>query len=129
MNDSEKNKKYKAHNYILCVMAEGGHRRVFSPDFEIHFSVPVSADPHKWTAITLQQMEVEIESRLKKLEEKGLPHPTPQRWREAIPEFMNVQQAADFLNVSPSTLRRMNLPSQETPGGHRRYSRRDLEAL
>ena len=50
-----------------------------------------------------------------------------------LPAWLRVQQAAELLGVSPSTLRRWadsgKVPSQRTPGGQRRFSREDLAAL
>jgi len=48
-------------------------------------------------------------------------------------EWLRVQQAAELLDVSPSTLRRWSdagkVSSRRTPGGQRRFSRDDLVAL
>ncbi len=52
---------------------------------------------------------------------------------EAIQRFMNVSEAAEFLGVSPASLRKWSdqdlLPVYRTPGGQRRYSPADLEAF
>jgi excisionase family DNA binding protein len=46
-------------------------------------------------------------------------------------EWISLGEAADVLGVHPSTVRHWadsgDLPSQRTPGGHRRFRRRDLE--
>jgi excisionase family DNA binding protein len=49
------------------------------------------------------------------------------------PEWMTLGQAAKFLGVAQSTLRKWSdhgqVPTFYTPGGHRRYRRGDLEAF
>jgi excisionase family DNA binding protein len=46
-------------------------------------------------------------------------------------EWVSLGEAAEILGVHPSTVRHWadsgDLPSQRTPGGHRRFRRRDLE--
>lgn len=130
--NSKPPQKLQAHNYMLCVIVEFGHRRIFSPDFDIHFTVPTSADPHKWTAITLAQVEHEIQSRLKTIEAQGEEPPTPKKWRDVVnpvpKDLIGIDEAAALLNVSASTLRRnKEIPCHETPGGHRRYSIKELK--
>jgi excisionase family DNA binding protein len=48
-------------------------------------------------------------------------------------EWVSLGEAADILGVHPSTVRHWadsgELPSQRTPGGHRRFRRRDLQQL
>jgi len=47
------------------------------------------------------------------------------------PEWLTLGQAAKFLGVAQSTIRKWSdqgrVPAFYTPGGHRRYRRRDLE--
>jgi excisionase family DNA binding protein len=47
--------------------------------------------------------------------------------------FLNVGQAAEYLGVSPASLRNWSdqgkLPVYRTPGGQRRYRIRDLDAF
>jgi excisionase family DNA binding protein len=47
-------------------------------------------------------------------------------------EWINLGDAADFVGVHPTTMRawadKGEMPSQRTPGGHRRFRREDLEA-
>jgi len=49
------------------------------------------------------------------------------------PEWLTVGQAARFLGVAQSTIRKWSdqgrVPAFYTPGGHRRYRRRDLETF
>ena len=49
------------------------------------------------------------------------------------PEWMTLGQAAKFLGVAQSTIRKWSdngrIPTFYTPGGHRRYRRGDLEAF
>lgn len=49
------------------------------------------------------------------------------------PEWLTLGQAARFLGVAQSTIRKWSdlgrVPAFYTPGGHRRYRRRDLEAF
>jgi excisionase family DNA binding protein len=49
------------------------------------------------------------------------------------PDWMTLGQAAKFLGVAQSTIRKWSdqgrVPAFYTPGGHRRYRRRDLEAF
>ncbi len=46
-------------------------------------------------------------------------------------EWVNLGDAADFVGVHPTTMRawadKGEIPSQRTPGGHRRFRRQDLE--
>src|SRR5258706_1368619 len=48
-------------------------------------------------------------------------------------EWLTLGQAARFLGVAQSTIRKWSdqgrVPAFYTPGGHRRYRRRDLEAV
>ena len=50
---------------------------------------------------------------------------------DRFPTLLNVGQAADFLGVSPASLRSWSdqgkLPVYRTPGGQRRYRVKDLE--
>lgn len=47
-------------------------------------------------------------------------------------EWLNLGDAAEFVGVHPTTMRawadKGEIPSQRTPGGHRRFRREDLEA-
>lgn len=47
-------------------------------------------------------------------------------------EWINLGDAAEFVGVHPATMRawadKGEIPSQRTPGGHRRFRREDLEA-
>src|SRR5947199_2195387 len=49
------------------------------------------------------------------------------------PEWLTLGQAAKYLGVAQSTIRKWSdqgrVPAFYTPGGHRRYKRRDLEAF
>jgi len=62
------------------------------------------------------------------------PYPNPSR-RAPIgePDWLTLGQAAKFLGVAQSTIRKWSdqgrVPAFYTPGGHRRYRRRDLEAF
>ena len=57
----------------------------------------------------------------------GRPAPTGE------PDWLTLGQAAKFLGVAQSTIRKWSdqgrVPAFYTPGGHRRYRRRDLEAF
>jgi excisionase family DNA binding protein len=58
--------------------------------------------------------------------------PAPSRRpSSAEPEWLTLGQAAKFLGVAQSTIRKWSdqgrVPAFYTPGGHRRYRRRDLE--
>jgi excisionase family DNA binding protein len=60
---------------------------------------------------------------------------TPANRRPPVgePEWLTLGQAAKFLGVAQSTIRKWSdqgrVPAFYTPGGHRRYRRRDLEAF
>src|SRR5258705_11388894 len=49
------------------------------------------------------------------------------------PDWLTLGQAAKFLGVAQSTIRKWSdqgrVPAFYTPGGHRRYRRRDLETF
>src|SRR5436853_6127348 len=49
------------------------------------------------------------------------------------PDWMTLGQAAQYLGVAQSTIRKWSdlgrVPTFYTPGGHRRYRRRDLDAF
>jgi excisionase family DNA binding protein len=57
------------------------------------------------------------------------PRPAP----TGEPDWLTLGQAAKFLGVAQSTIRKWSdqgrVPAFYTPGGHRRYRRRDLEAF
>jgi excisionase family DNA binding protein len=52
---------------------------------------------------------------------------------QSEPDWLTLGQAAKFLGVAQSTIRKWSdngrVPAFYTPGGHRRYRRRDLEAF
>jgi excisionase family DNA binding protein len=56
---------------------------------------------------------------------------TNRRPPQGEPEWLTLGQAAKFLGVAQSTIRKWSdqgrVPAFNTPGGHRRYRRRDLE--
>jgi len=117
------------------VIHESGYRRIFSPDFDFHFTVPIEDDPHRWTALTLHQAEKEIELRLNRLTLEGKDHPTPTKWRRQVlspaEKRVGIREAAGLLGISESTVRRLGndgkLLFSLTPKGHRRFSLCALE--
>ncbi len=61
-------------------------------------------------------------------------HPSAARRAGTVePEWLTLGQAAKFLGVAQSTIRKWSdqgrVPAFYTPGGHRRYRRHDLEAF
>ena len=58
---------------------------------------------------------------------------TPRRAPASEPDWLTLGQAAKFLGVAQSTIRKWSdqgrVPAFYTPGGHRRYRRRDLETF
>jgi excisionase family DNA binding protein len=58
---------------------------------------------------------------------------SPRRAPTSEPDWLTLGQAAKFLGVAQSTIRKWSdqgrVPAFYTPGGHRRYRRRDLEAF
>jgi len=59
--------------------------------------------------------------------------PTARRATQIETDWLTLGQAAQFLGVAQSTLRKWSdqerVPAFYTPGGHRRFRRRDLEAF
>ncbi len=59
--------------------------------------------------------------------------PSSRRAPTSGPDWLTLGQAAKFLGVAQSTIRKWSdqgrVPAFYTPGGHRRYQRRDLEAF
>ena len=59
--------------------------------------------------------------------------PPSRRAPASEPDWLTLGQAAKFLGVAQSTIRKWSdqgrVPAFYTPGGHRRYRRRDLEAF
>ena len=59
--------------------------------------------------------------------------PTARRASQIETDWLTLGQAAQFLGVAQSTLRKWSdqarVPAFYTPGGHRRFRRRDLEAF
>ncbi len=59
--------------------------------------------------------------------------PVPRRGPGIEPEWLTLGQAAKFLGVAQSTIRKWSdqgrVPAFYTPGGHRRFRRRDLESF
>ncbi len=57
----------------------------------------------------------------------------PRRAPASEPDWLTLGQAAKFLGVAQSTMRKWSdqgrVPAFYTPGGHRRYRRRDLEVF
>ncbi len=127
-------RRFKAQDYMLCILYESRYRRIFSPDFDFHFTVPTGEDPYRWITLTLQQAEKEIEFRLNQLTEKSQDHPIPKKWKAQIlfnTKKISIHTAALQLQVSESTLRRLadegKIPFTKTHGGHRRFLISDLE--
>src|SRR5579862_7832881 len=60
-------------------------------------------------------------------------HDPSRRVPPAEPDWLTLGQAAKFLGVAQSTIRKWSdlgrVPAFYTPGGHRRYRRADLEAF
>jgi excisionase family DNA binding protein len=58
-------------------------------------------------------------------------YPSSRRAPTSEPDWLTLGQAAKFLGVAQSTIRKWSdqgrVPTFYTPGGHRRYRRRDLE--
>ncbi|HET7044635.1 MAG TPA: response regulator [Gaiellaceae bacterium] len=58
---------------------------------------------------------------------------TPRRAPQGEPDWLTLGQAAKFLGVAQSTIRKWSdqgrVPAFYTPGGHRRYRRHDLETF
>ena len=131
----QKKRRYEPHHYMLCVIHEPGYRRIFSPDFDFHFTVPTGDNPQRWTAMTLDQAETEIACRLLRLSESGKPHPTPKKWRNEVisssQKTLSIQEASKILGVSESTVRRLakdgTLPYSQTRRGHRRFSMQEIQ--
>lgn len=44
-------------------------------------------------------------------------------------DVLTAREAAELLGISTATLVKYDLPSFRTPGGHRRYLRRDVVAV
>ena len=63
----------------------------------------------------------------------GYGESTGSRTSAAEPEWLTLGQAARYLGVAQSTIRKWTdlerLPAFKTPGGHRRYRRRDLDTF
>jgi excisionase family DNA binding protein len=59
--------------------------------------------------------------------------PEPRRASTTEPDWLTLGQAAKFLGVAQSTIRKWSdqgrVPAFYTPGGHRRFRRQDLEAF
>src|SRR5881398_3862403 len=59
--------------------------------------------------------------------------PSHRRAPAGEPDWLTLGQAAKFLGVAQSTIRKWSdqgrVPAFYTPGGHRRYRRRDLETF
>ena len=59
--------------------------------------------------------------------------PDPRRAPASEPDWLTLGQAAKYLGVAQSTIRKWSdqgrVPAFYTPGGHRRYRRSDLEAF
>jgi excisionase family DNA binding protein len=59
--------------------------------------------------------------------------PEPRRAPASEPDWLTLGQAAKYLGVAQSTIRKWSdqgrVPAFYTPGGHRRYRRSDLEAF
>ena len=131
----QKKRRYEPHHYMLCVIHEYGYRRIFSPDFDFHFTVPTEDDPERWTAMILHQAEAEIACRLTRLTESGQHHPTPKKWRSEVvspsQKTLSIQEASKILGVSESTVRRLakdgTLPYSQTRRGHRRFSMQEIQ--
>jgi len=103
----QKKRRYEPHHYMLCVIHEYGYRRIFSPDFDFHFTVPTEDDPD----------------------------PTPKKWRSEVvspsQKTLSIQEASKILGVSESTVRRLakdgTLPYSQTRRGHRRFSMQEIQ--
>lgn len=137
--------RHSPHHYLLVFEYQAGHRTIYSPDFDFRFTIPISSDPNRYALAAMQIIWQEIESRLKALDAKGLPHPTPRKWSDLSPttaaagarpeqqENVSVAEAAELLGISEATVRRLansgQLKAQLTPGRHRRFLRLEVETF
>lgn len=140
-------KIFSSNQYIICILQVGSHKVIYSPDFQYFFTVPSSQDPHRWTSISIQQVEIEIEKKLAALSKEGKSHPTPKKLAEIFHQenflsksnqhpteqqhLLTIRQTATRLNLSCSTIRRLSqngtLKCSFTPRGHRRFSQKQVQ--
>ncbi len=125
---------YRPVDYLLIIQQDFGHTHIRSPDFNFLFTCPGNQERFSWLSLALQQAEIEIGLRLKKLSDHRLPYPVP--WRVTAHlgpkprERVGMKEACAILECSPSTVRRLvqdgALTCEITRKGHRRFRVEDL---
>lgn len=135
---SEKSNAIIYEKYPLWVQLIDGRLYCYSPDFDMRICDTEHYDPKEvgQIEILLRRMWKEVIPRLikeRKYKEKDIPSPTSPAAMEKDwdKDQLTLQEAARLLRISRSTLHRMSergdMPYKETPGGHRRFFRSDIE--
>ena len=124
--ESQALQAYRPVDYLLIIQQDLGHTHIRSRDFNFLFTCPGNQERFSWLSLALQQAEIEIGLRLKKLSDQRLPHPVP--WRVTAHlghgprKRVGMKEACEVLASSPSTVRRL---VQDTRKDHHRFRAED----
>ncbi len=110
---------------------------IHSPDFGFTMGEDYDSRNIGQTELLIRRMREELKRKLKLNEAQKIPLPSPtlpsQYESLTGSELITATEAARLLRISRMTLWRMcsrgELPFRETPGGHRRFRRSDIESM
>ena len=128
--------KISAENFPIIVQVVGPHLMVMSKDFDTWLAEKYEPKDPGQTVLLMMRLRSKIERIMKERASQGreIPSPTPPRDIDLdSPQLLSASEAARLLKVSRQTLWRMEtsgkIRSEQTPGGHRRYSRSIIESM
>ena len=128
--------KNSAEKYPILVQVVGPHLMVLSKDFDLWIAEKYEPELVGQTELLIRKLRKKIEARLTQLKNQGRELPSLTTVREMdfeTPELLTASQASRLLKISRVTLWRMTeegkIKFELTPGGHRRFSREEIESL
>ena len=126
----------KAESYPLIIQVLHGYLMVYSPDFDYRVAEKYDPNLPGQSELMILKMRREILSLMKRKATRNEEVPSPSSpmrlFEDLDPDTLSVSEAARLLRISAATIRRMaetgRIKSRKTPGGHRRFARKDVLA-
>lgn len=130
--------KFNPENFPIILKVIDGYLVVSAPEFGLHLKKKFDRI-HRASDIGVLYLDMvkKIAFELKTLEQRKKRIPSPKRVSSDEAPFkdatLSVKQVSTILGLSEDTVRRMaddeKIACRKTPGGHRRFSARSVEAL